>query len=89
MIRLTPKTLLTLPGSVPASGPARGNWTMWREAEQVSGSRHGKLCQPRQSDAAKDIMNAVKNVAHMETFEGEYTLTDLIMKVPFREVVPM
>ncbi|CAE7476908.1 unnamed protein product, partial [Symbiodinium sp. CCMP2456] len=28
-----------------------------------------------------DIMNAVKNVAHMETFEGEYTLTDLIMKV--------
>ena len=25
-------------------------------------------------------MNAVKNVAHMETFEGEYTLTDLIMK---------
>ena len=25
-------------------------------------------------------MNAVKNVAHMETYEGEYTLTDLIMK---------
>eukprot|EP00439_Symbiodinium_sp_Y106_P045929 s3190_g5.t2 len=28
-----------------------------------------------------DIMNAVRNVAQMETFEGEYTLTDLIMKV--------
>ncbi|CAE7252949.1 unnamed protein product [Symbiodinium natans] len=28
-----------------------------------------------------DIMNAVKNVAQMETFEGEYTLTDLVMKV--------
>ena len=25
-------------------------------------------------------MNAVKNVAQMNTFEGEYTLTDLIMK---------
>eukprot|EP00435_Cladocopium_sp_Y103_P005238 s1644_g1.t1 len=28
-----------------------------------------------------DIMCAVKSVAQMETFEGEYTLTDLVMKV--------
>ena len=29
----------------------------------------------------KDIMCAVKSVAQMEIFEGEYTLTDLVMKV--------
>jgi len=28
-----------------------------------------------------DIMKAVKSIAHFETFDGEYTLTDLIMKV--------
>ena len=34
-------------------------------------------------DVAEDIMNAVRNVAQMETFEGEYTLTDLIMKARY------
>jgi len=33
---------------------------------------------------AKDIMCAVKSVAQMETFEGEYTLTDLVMKAGLR-----
>lgn len=33
---------------------------------------------------AEDIMCAVKSVAQMETFEGEYTLTDLVMKAGLR-----